>query len=125
MKTMDSQKKGLIRATDLQQTSIFRLLLRFGCASASIISLYLTSINVFRTNTYKTTVLTENPCVGELPCQSIRNANEKVCLLRYHEAVKDEAKKYEENTYFLLTLAFSGDRLILVQPDIGRGVQML
>ena len=50
-------KSGLIRASDLQQnlqqTCTFRLRSCFGCASASFISSYLTSINHFHTNTYK------------------------------------------------------------------------
>jgi hypothetical protein len=38
--------------------------LGFGCNSPSIISRYLTCINNFAANTYKTPDRTENPCVG-------------------------------------------------------------
>ena len=54
---------GLIRASDLQQTCTFRLLSSFGYASASIISLYLTSINRLFINTYKSRNRTHNPLV--------------------------------------------------------------
>ena len=50
-------KKGLIRASNLQQNlqqqRSFRLRLRYCCATVSIISSYLTVINVFHTIPYK------------------------------------------------------------------------
>jgi hypothetical protein len=47
---------------------LFELLLRFGCASVSIISLYLTSINRLFINTYKHGLGTHNPLVeGPIP----------------------------------------------------------
>ena len=58
-------RNGLIRVDNLQQnlqqTCAFRLLLRHGCASASIISLYLTVVNHLLTNTYKTPERIRNP----------------------------------------------------------------
>jgi hypothetical protein len=71
-------KFGLIRAIDLQQnlqqTCSFELLLRFGCASVSIITLYLTSINPLFTNTYKHGFGTHNPLVeGSIPSGPICN----------------------------------------------------
>jgi len=42
--------------------------LGYGCASASLASLYLTSINHLFTSTYKDPERTENPCVGGSEC---------------------------------------------------------
>jgi hypothetical protein len=62
-------KRRLIRAGDLQQylqqTCSFRLLLGYGCASAGIISPYLTSINHLFTSTYKRDNRTVDPKVGD------------------------------------------------------------
>ena len=44
-----------------QQLRSFRLLSRFGCASASIISSFLATINHLLTNTYKSTFHTVDP----------------------------------------------------------------
>jgi len=49
---------------NLQQTCTFVLLLAYGCASASIISLYFTVINHLLTIIYKRRCRAENPCVG-------------------------------------------------------------
>jgi hypothetical protein len=47
-----------------QQLCSSELLLRFGCASVSVISSFLTIINRLLTSTYKRESRTENPCVG-------------------------------------------------------------
>ena len=58
-------KKGSTQARGAQQNAqqwlSVRLLSRFGCASVSVISLYLASINHLLTSTYKGQSRTENP----------------------------------------------------------------
>jgi len=57
---------------NLQQRCTVGLLLRFGCASASIISFYLAVVNHLLTNTYKTTNRAHNPEVaGSNPAPAI------------------------------------------------------
>ena len=62
-------KDGLIRAGDLQQNlqqiGAFELLSRFGHASASIISRYVTSISGFFQRTYKREKRPTNPVVKQ------------------------------------------------------------
>ena len=68
MKSDESDRNGLIRAGDLQenlqQACTFGLLLRFGCASVSIISSYLPSIRYLFIYTCKPACRTSNPKVA-------------------------------------------------------------
>ena len=71
---------------NLQQTCTFRLLLAFGCASASIISLLFTSINIFTAITYKTLKRPSNPKVaGSSPAGRVfltpKPSNNYACIL--------------------------------------------
>ena len=74
---LKNNKNGSIQSWGAQQSAqqigVIAVLLRYGHATVSIISLYLTVINHLFTNTYKTVERIRNPllCPPELRAQSL------------------------------------------------------